>query len=67
MLNDGIKPFLNEEVTIHLSAGSPVRGTLVGFDNIWLNVDTIDGNEAVCIYNVVRVVRAGDDAPLKFD
>ena len=67
MLNDGIKPFLNEEVTLRLTAGPPVRGTLVGFDNIWLNVDTADGAEAVCIYNVIRVVRTGDEAPLKFD
>jgi hypothetical protein len=66
MLNDGIKPFVNEEVQISLTAGPPVIGTLVGFDNIWLNVDTADGAEAVCIYNVVRVVRASE-APLKFD
>ena len=67
MLNDAIKPFVNEEVTIHLSTGTPVNGTLVGFDNIWLNVDTVDGAEVVCIYNVTRVVRGSDAPPLRFD
>ena len=67
MLNDGIKPFLNEEVTIHLTTGGHLNGTLVGFDNIWLNVDTADGAEAVCLYSVVRVVRASDTPPLRFD
>ncbi len=67
MLNDGIKPFLNEEVTIHLSSGSQLTGTLVGFDNIWLNVDTADGAEAVCLYQVVRVIRTSDAPPLRFD
>jgi hypothetical protein len=66
MLNDGIKPLLNEEVTIHFSAGGHVTGTLVGFDNIWLNVDTADGAEVICIYSVARVAR-GADAPLRFD
>jgi sRNA-binding regulator protein Hfq len=67
MLNDGIKPFLNEEVSIFLTTGPQVTGTLVGFDNIWLNVDTGDGAEAICLYNVVRVVKASDTPPLKFD
>lgn len=67
MLNDGIKPFVNEEVTIHLATGSQLTGVLVGFDNIWLNVDTADGAEAVCIYNIARVIRTSDAPPLKFD
>jgi sRNA-binding regulator protein Hfq len=67
MLNDGIKPFLNEGVTIHLTTGSQLTGTLVGFDNIWLNVDTADGAEAICIYAVARVVRTSEAPPLKFD
>jgi small nuclear ribonucleoprotein (snRNP)-like protein len=67
MLNDAIKPFVNEEVTIHLTTDRQVIGTLVGFDNIWLNVDTVDGSEAVCIYSVVRVVRGSEVPPLQFD
>jgi hypothetical protein len=67
MLNDGIKPFVNDEVTIHLTTGTAVTGTLVGFDNIWLNVDTADGAEAICIYTVARVIRTSDAPPLKFD
>lgn len=67
MLNDGIKPFLNEEVTLHLTTGGHVTGVLVGFDNIWLNIDTADGSEAVCIYAVMRVVRTSDAPTIQFD